>query len=274
MKIDAHHHFWSYEPVEYDWIDDSMYNIQRSFLPKDLKTEIDTAGIDGVISVQARQTIEETDWLLQLASENDFIKGIVGWLPLASEDIGDQLDCYSQSQELKALRHVVQGEPDGFLDAPDFNRGIQNVTTRGLVYDILIFENQLKEVIRFVDRHPNQRFVLDHIAKPKIKDAEIDAWQLNIRELAKRENVTCKLSGLVNEADWNQWTQRQLHPYLDTVLTAFGAGRLMFGSDWPVCLVATGYQQWADLIRNYIAPLSPDEQAAIMGDTASKVYQL
>ena len=274
MRIDAHHHFWKYDPIEYDWIDDSMSVIRRSFLPSDLKSEMDQAGMDGVVSVQARQSLEETDWLLEMASQNDFIKGVVGWLPLADEAIDGILDRYKGASKLKALRHVVQGLPAGFFDAADFNRGIRSLTSRGLVYDILIFENQLEETIRFVDRHPNQVFVLDHIAKPRIKDHQRQPWLDNIRELAKRENVTCKLSGMVTEADFSDWTEAQMLPYLESTLEAFGSERLMFGSDWPVSLVAIRYQQWAELIQRFIAPLSSHEQASIMGGTATSSYQL
>ena len=274
MAIDSHHHFWNYDPVEFDWIDDSMRTIRRSFLANDLQAEISQAGIDGVISVQARQILEETDFLLEQAKANDFIKGVVGWVPLADANITEVLDRYKSADKLKAVRHVVQGEPDGFLDGEAFNRGIQALQAQGLVYDVLIFERQLEEAIRFIDRHPNQVFVLDHIAKPQIKIDQLDPWQTNIRELAKRENVSCKLSGMVTEADFENWTEQQLRPYLDTVLAAFGPDRLMFGSDWPVCLVASAYKRWHDLICEYIQPLSSDEQAAIMGDTAIRAYKL
>ena len=274
MTIDSHHHFWNYDPVEFDWIDDSMRTIRRSFLPNDLQAEIGQVGIDGVVSVQARQILEETDFLLEQAEANDFIKGVVGWVPLADANISDVLDRYSDASKLKAVRHVVQGEPDGFLDGEAFNHGIQALKAHDLVYDVLIFERQLEEAIRFVDRHSNQAFVLDHIAKPQIKIDLFEPWQASIRELAKRDNVTCKLSGMVTEADFSTWTERQLRPYLDTVLAAFGPERLMFGSDWPVCLVATGYKRWHDLIREYIHPLSNEEQSAIMGGTAIKTYKL
>lgn len=274
MKIDAHHHFWKYDPVEFDWIDESMSVIRRSFLADDLKSEIDQTGIDGAISVQARQSLEETDFLLKMAADNDWIKGVVGWLPLAESGIDEILDRYASETKLKALRHVVQGLPAGFFDADDFNRGVRHLTDRGLVYDILVFENQLEETIRFVDRHPNQLFVLDHIAKPRIKDNQFQPWQDNIRALAKRENVTCKLSGMVTEADFSNWTEAQMLPYLETSLEAFGPERLMFGSDWPVCLVATRYQQWVDLIQRFIDPLSAQEQASIMGGTAIASYQI
>ena len=274
MKIDAHHHFWNYDPIEYDWIDDHMSAIRRSFLPEDLKAEIDSVGIEGVISVQARMTLEETNWLLSLAEENPFIKGVVGWLPLAEDNIEELLDRYSAESKLKAIRHVIQGEKPGFMDHRDFNYGIRALTQRDIAYDILIFENQLQEAIRFVDRHPDQTFILDHIAKPKIKSNEIEPWAENIRKLANRENVSCKLSGMVTEADFNQWTESQMQPYLDTCLEAFGPQRLMFGTDWPVCLVAARYDEWARLIQNFIAPLSTDEQEAIMGGTATHAYKL
>ena len=274
MVIDSHHHFWNYDPDEFDWIDDSMHTIRRSFLPKDLQAEISQAGIDGVISVQARQILEETDFLLEQANANDFIKGVVGWVPLADANITEVLDRHMSADKLKAVRHVVQGEPDGFLDGEAFNRGIQALQAQSLVYDVLIFERQLEEAIRFIDRHPNQVFVLDHIAKPQIKIDQLDPWQANIRELAKRDNVSCKLSGIVTEADFENWTEQQLRPYLDTVLAAFEPDRLMFGSDWPVCLVASAYKRWHDLICEYIQPLSSDEQAAIMGDTAIRAYKL
>ncbi|MBK1879811.1 amidohydrolase family protein [Pelagicoccus mobilis] len=275
MKIDSHHHFWKYDPVEYDWIDDDMSRIRRDFLPNDLKQEIEQTGIEGVVSVQARQTLDETDWLLDLADASDFIKGVVGWVPLASEEIGETLARYSGREKLKAVRHVVQGQPEGFLDDAAFNDGIRELVTRGLVYDILIFENQLEETIRFVDRHPDQAFVLDHIAKPKIKDDILEPWLGNLSELAKRENVLgCKLSGMVTEADFEKWTEAQLCPYLDGVMSAFGPERLMFGSDWPVCLVACGFGKWVDLIGRFIEPLSESEQALIMGGTATKAYKL
>lgn len=274
MIIDSHHHFWNYNAVEFDWIDDSMKAIRRSFLPIDLEAEINHVGVDGVISVQARQTLEETDFLIEQADANHFIKGVVGWLPLTEDAITQTLDNYSNAAKLKGARHVVQGEGPDFLDGAAFNRGIEALAPRGLVYDILILEHQLEEAIRFVDRHPSQTFVLDHMAKPQIKSGLLEPWQTNIRSLAQRENVACKLSGMVTEADFSHWTEPQLRPYLDTMLTAFGPDRVMFGSDWPVCLVACDYQRWYHLVRQYIASLSPMEQCAIMGENASRIYQL
>jgi L-fuconolactonase len=274
MVIDAHHHFWKYDPIEYAWINDSMKVIRRSFMPSDLKAEIDQAGIDGVVSVQARQIVEETDDLLKFADGNDFIKGVVGWVPLAEPNISEVLERYSDAKKLKAVRHVVQGEPEGFLDGEAFNNGVRQLRKHNLVYDVLIFERQLEESIRFVDRHSEQAFVLDHIAKPQIKIDQLEPWKQNIHALSKRDNVTCKISGMVTEADYDNWTEDQLRPYLDTVLEAFGPDRLMFGSDWPVCLVACGYKRWHDLIRKFIAPLSGYEQEVIMGSTAIRAYNL
>ena len=274
MVIDSHHHFWNYDPVEFDWIDESMRSIRRSFLPDDLEAQISTVGIDGVISVQARQILKETDFLLNQAEANDFIKAVVGWVPLADANINELLDRYKEAPKLKSVRHVVQGEAFGFLDNEAFNHGINALKAYDLVYDILIFEHQLAETIRFVDRHPNQAFVLNHIAKPQIKINQFEPWKENILELSKRENVTCKISGMVTEADFHNWQAAQLHPYLDTVLEAFGADRIMFGSDWPVCLVACDYKQWYDLIREYIQQLSSTEQANIMGNTAIQTYKI
>ncbi|SEG55250.1 L-fuconolactonase [Bryocella elongata] len=274
MTIDAHHHLWRYTQAEYGWIDDSMAVLRRDFLPTDLDHELAAANIDGAVAVQARQTLKETRWLLDLARTCPAMRGVVGWLPLADSHIEALLDAFIDDPKLKGLRHVVQAEPAGFLDDPAFNRGISALASHSLVYDILIFERQLEETIRFVDRHPKQSFVLDHIAKPRIAAAELEPWRANVLELAKRENVTCKISGLVTEADWATWTPDSLQPYLDTVLEAFGPSRLMAGSDWPVCLVASSYTRWWDTLRNYCAGLSETEQAAIFGETATRIYNL
>ncbi|BCM88245.1 hypothetical protein IAD21_00072 [Abditibacteriota bacterium] len=272
--IDAHHHFWRYSTDEYGWIGDDMDRLRRDFLPNDLKQEIDTAGITGVVSVQARQIIEETRALLEFADKNDWILGTVGWVPLASPEIESVLDELAGAKKLKAVRHVVQDEADGFLDAPAFNAGIARLANTGLVYDVLIFERQLVEAIRFVDRHPNQVFVLDHIAKPRIKDGLFEPWKTHIHELAQRDNVFCKVSGMVTEADWKVWTPESLKPYFETVLEAFGPSRLMFGSDWPVCLVACEYARWARIVREWATPLSSDEQDDLFENVARRVYRL
>ena len=274
MKIDAHHHFWHYNTQDYGWISDEMAVLRRDFLPADLKPELERAGIDRVVSVQARQCVEETEWLLKLAEENDFIAGVVGWLPIASPDFPALLEKFAANPKLRAIRHVVQDEPDDrFILGEAFNRGIDRLLAAHLVYDILIFERHLPYAIEFVKNHsPEQVFVLDHIAKPKIAAGEMQPWADNLRKLAAFPNVYCKLSGLVTEADIHNWTPDQLRPYVETVLDAFGTGRVMFGSDWPVCTCATNYSAWRNLVGEFISRLSENEQAQIMGGTALKAY--
>lgn len=275
MIIDSHHHFWKYDPVEYDWIDDSMKVIRTSFLPENLVKVIQEAGVDGVVSVQARQLVEETDWLIGMAHQNSFMKGVVGWIPLVQDDIESYLEKYSGEKILKGVRHVVQGEPDPeFIHRSDFNHGISLLKKYSLSYDILIVEQQLPNTIRFVKQHPDQIFVLDHIAKPLIAKNELSPWRENIQELAKRENVSCKISGMVTEADFNTWTPEQLQPYFDVIIEAFGIDRVLFGSDWPVCLVATSYKNWANLVRKNISAFSETEQIKIMGGNAIRIYNL
>ena len=275
MIIDTHHHFWKYNPVEYDWIDDDMKVIRKNFLPEDLKKVIANSGVDGVVSVHARQSVEETKVLLKYAGENEFIKGVVGWLPLADNKFPEILEEFAIDKNLKGIRHVVQGEPNPeFILGKDFNRGISILKNYNLVYDILIYEHQLPNAIRFVDLHPTQQFVLDHIAKPKIKAGEIDAWEKNVTELAKRENVACKISGMVTEADFKHWTHEQLQPYFDVILEAFSPKRLMFGSDWPVCLVAVQYNNWLDLVKKQISDFSKDEKDDILYKNAFRIYNL
>jgi L-fucono-1,5-lactonase len=274
MKIDAHHHFWHYNPDEYGWIDDSMRVLQRDFLPAHLARELDVVGIDGVVTVQARQSLAETRWLLSLAAQNPFMKGVVGWAPLVEPRIREHLDELASSGALKAVRHVVQDEPDDFLLRDDFNGGVAVLRDYRLAYDLLVFERQLPQAIEFVDHHPRQVFVLDHIAKPRAKDRQLEPWRTNIRRLAERENVYCKLSGLVTEADWKTWTEPELLMYLDVTLEAFGPPRLMFGSDWPVCLLASSYRTWYELVARFCAKLSPDEQSRVLGGTATEAYRL
>ena len=275
MIIDTHHHFWQYNTDDFGWINDEMKVIRRDFLPAHLHTEISQTGVDGVISVQARQCIEETEWLLKFARGNNFIKGITGWLPLIDSKVDQLINKYAYDKNLKGLRHVIHDEPDDqFILREDFNRGVSYLKRYNLVYEILIFEKHLPYTIQFVDNHPNQLFVLDHIAKPKIKDNIISPWKENIKELAKRENVFCKISGMVTEADFKSWTEEQLKPYVDVVLEAFGPKRLMFGSDWPVCLVATEYKKWVELVKKFIGGLSDDEQKNILGRNAVEVYRI
>ncbi len=274
LKIDAHHHLWKYGP-DYGWITDAMSVIKRDFLPADLKKEIDAAGISGVVSVQARQTVEETRWLLELAAQNPFMKGVVGWLPLADPEFPRVLARFAGQPKLKGIRHVVQDEPDDqFILGDAFNRGISALLPTGLVYDILIFERHLPYAIQFVDRHPRQVFVLDHVAKPRIKDHVLSPWRENMKELARRPNVYCKLSGMVTEADHAAWTEAQLKPYIEGAFDAFGPKRMMFGSDWPVCLLASGYGRWVEVVTRAVAGLSPAEKDRFWGGTAAEAYKL
>ncbi len=275
MKIDSHHHFWKYSIEEFGWIDDDMKSIRKDFLPEDLEKEIRGAGIDGVVSVQARQTVAETEWLLGFSEKHDFIKGVVGWVPLSSPNVRQHLSHFSSFPKLKSLRHVVQGESDDdFILGNDFKRGIKALNEFGLAYDILILEKHLPQTIKFVDMHPEQVFILDHVAKPRIRENIIEPWRKNIRALAQRQNVYCKISGMVTEADYGKWTVEQLHPYFETVLDAFGPERLMFGSDWPVCTVACEYRRWVGIVRKFISKLSASEQEAIFGGNAVRAYKL
>jgi len=275
MVIDSHQHFWKYEPKKHSWIDNKMKVIRKDFMPSDLLNVYTKNNIDGCVAVQADQTLEETNFLLDLASKNDFIKGVVGWADLRAENIDDVLKHYSQHEKLKGFRHVVQGEEDhNFLLRVDFLRGISALKEYNFTYDILVFPHQLGSVLEFVKRFPNQKFVIDHIAKPYIKDGFFDGWATLMTEIAKHKNVFCKVSGMITEADYNTWTQAQLQPYLELVFEAFGTDRMMFGSDWPVCLVAGNYQQVKKIVTNFISKFSEVEQQAIMGKNAIKFYNL
>jgi len=275
MIIDSHQHFWNYEPVKHEWIDDSMSAIRKDFTPDDLKKVYEENKVDGCVAVQADQTLKETDFLLDLADKNDFIKGVVGWVDLRGKEINDVLNKYSQFDKIKGFRHVVQGEEDpNFLLRPNFLNGISNLEKYNYVYDILIFPHQLGATLEFVKKFPNQKFVIDHIAKPYIKDGFYDGWAILMKEIAKQENVHCKLSGIITEADFNTWTPQQIQPYMELVLSAFGPERILYGSDWPVCLVAGNYNSVKKLTIDFIANLSAIEQAAIMGGNAIKFYNL
>ncbi|HSU59418.1 MAG TPA: amidohydrolase family protein [Bryobacteraceae bacterium] len=274
MRIDSHQHFWKYDPAQYGWIDESKRVIRRDFLPEHLAEEITRAGIGGTIAVQAGGA-GETEWLLGLAKEWDFIRGVVGWGPLIDPHVEDTIERLATNPKLRGLRHVLQDEPDpNYMLREDFNAGIGKLSAFGLAYDILIFERHLPQTIEFVDRHPDQVFVLDHVAKPRIRAGEISPWRENIRELAKRPNVYCKISGMVTEADWTAWTPDQMKPYIHVVLEAFGANRLMFGSDWPVCLVASTYPKWVILMEEALQELSIAEQERIWAGTAVEAYGL
>jgi len=275
MIIDSHQHFWKYNPQTHAWIDDNMSVIRRDFLPADLQTVFAENAVDGCVAVQADQTLAETDFLLDLAHRNDFIKGVVGWVDLRDPRVEGELEKYANDKKLKGYRHIVQGEADhNFLLRPDFLRGISHLEKYGAVYDILIFPHQLGAALEFVKRFPNQKFVIDHLAKPYIKDGFFEGWAVLMREIAKHENVFCKLSGMITEADYQSWTPQQIHPYMELVLQAFGPERCMYGSDWPVCLVAGSYTRVKQLTTDFISDLSPTEQAAIMGLNAAGFYGL
>jgi len=278
MTIDSHHHFWNYSPAEYGWIGEEMEVLKRNFGPDELKPLIDEAGIDGVVSVQARRSGKENDDLLTHATQHDWIRGVVGWVDLTREDVADHLAKYAAHKKFVGVREVLQDlEDDAYCLRADFNHSVARLREFDLVYDILIFHRHLRNSIDFVDRHPDQVFVLDHIAKPDIQSAEpAEEWAKNIAELAKRERVFCKVSGLVTEIApaIPQWTPELLRPYFDTVLEAFGPDRLMFGSDWPVCLLRSDYGRWSDTVTGFIDGLSADEQAAIRGGTTMRAYRL
>ena len=275
MVIDSHQHFWKYEPVKHDWIDDDMSVIRRDFSPSDLAKVYQENSIDGCVAVQADQTLEETDFLIDLASINNFIKGIVGWVDLRAENIENVLEKYSTDKIVKGFRHVVQGEADhNFLLRPNFSRGISLLEKHNFTYDILVFPHQLGSVLEFVKKFPHQKFVIDHIAKPYIKDGYFEGWATMMTAIGKHENVSCKMSGMVTEADFNIWTPEQIHPYMDTVLEAFGSKRILFGSDWPVCLVAGNYSKIKKLTTDFISQLSKIEQNSIMGNNAIEFYNL
>lgn len=275
MTIDAHQHFWKYEPIKHKWINDSMSVIRRDFMPSDLLKVYGENGIDGCVAVQADQTMEETNFLLWLSEQHSFIKGIVGWVDLRAKNVNEVLEEYKTHSKIKGFRHVVQGERDhNFLLRPDFMNGISLLEKKGYVYDILVLPPQLGAVLEFVKRFPNQKFVIDHIAKPYIKDGFYEGWAIMMTEIAKHENVYCKLSGMVTEADFDSWSADQIRPYMNLVLEAFGPSRLMFGSDWPVCLVAGNYKEVKKLVTDFISGLGLPEQSAIMGSNAIEFYSL
>ncbi len=275
MTIDAHQHFWKYNPEKHAWIDDSMSAIRRDFLPTDLQKVYAENGIDGCVAVQADQTLAETDFLLHLAEEHDFIKGVVGWADFRAENIEEVLKQYESHKKLKGWRHIVQGEADhNFLLGSAFCKGISYLEPYDFTYDILVFPHQLGAVLEFVKRFPNQKFVIDHIAKPYIKDGFFEGWALLMEAIARHENVYCKISGMITEADYQAWTKEQLHPYLHHVLEVFGSDRLMFGSDWPVCLVAGAYCEVKEVVTEFISDLGENDRHKIMGGNAVAFYRL
>ncbi|MBX3278988.1 MAG: amidohydrolase family protein [Acidobacteria bacterium] len=273
--IDAHHHLWKYNPDDYPWIGDGMEALRRDFLPDDLQALMRENPVDGFVAVQAQQSEAETKWLLELAEQNDFMRGVVGWAPLTDPDVGSVLERLAENKKLKGIRHILQDEPDDdYMLGEAFNRGVAQLAPLGLSYDILVFERHLPQTLKFVDRHPDQVFIVDHMAKPRIRERIVSPWRELIGELAARPNVWCKISGMATEADWRNWNEADLKPYIDTVLAEFGPKRLMFGSDWPVLLPASDYARWIEVFRQAIAHLSHDERDWICRNTAIEAYRL
>ncbi len=275
MKIDSHQHFWKYNAVRHSWITEEMSILKRDFLPQDLEPERKANGIDASIAVQADQSEDESLFLLQLAEHNSSIAGVVGWIDLCSPLAAKRLKFFSQFAKLRGFRHVAQDEPDDrFLVRKDFLRGMASLHQFGFTYDILIFPRQLPAALELVAQFPEQRFVIDHIAKPEIKARNRSGWAARMQKIAAHPNVYCKLSGMVTEADWHGWKKEDFRPYLDIVFGAFGPRRLMFGSDWPVCLLAASYQQVVEVVEDYIQDCAADVKARIFGGNAIEFYQL
>ena len=273
MRLDAHQHFWKYSPAEYGWINDKMSALKRNFLPQDLQPLLSAAGFDGSIAVQARQDLTEARWLLELAEQNDTIKGVVGWVDLRSPELPAQLDQLASHSKFAGVRHIVQDEPDDeFMLRADFQNGLTRLRDYGLTYDLLLHPRHLPVAVKLVRKLPEQRFVLDHIAKPFISDGAIEPWNRDIRELASFENVWCKVSGMVTEARWKHWRADDFRPYLDVVFEAFSSCRIMIGSDWPVCTLSAGYEETMALVKAYIGQTGAEEQEAILGGNCARFY--
>ena len=273
MTIDSHQHFWKFDPIRDSWITDEMLVIQQDFMPQDLQPVLQANGIDACVAVQADQGLAETRFLLELANKNDFIKAVVGWIDLQADDIDEQLESWKSEKKLAGFRHVLQAEPDlNYMLRPSFMRGVGALGKHGFKYDILIFPKHLSVAEQFVAHFPDQPFVIDHIAKPYIKARLIDDWKKDIENLAKFENICCKVSGIITEADWQSWTYEQIKPYLDVIFDAFGTDRIMFGSDWPVCLVAGSYSKVKGIIETYTNDFSAAEKARVFGKNAARFY--
>lgn len=274
FRIDSHQHFWKFDPIRDSWITDEMNVIQRDFFPSDLAPILKENKIDGCVAVQADQSENETQFLIDLASTHDFIKGVVGWVDLRSEQLDQRLQYFSDFKKLKGFRHIAQGEPIGFLQGDQFSKGIRSLTKFKFTYDILIYPHQIQDAIKLVSQHPDQAFVVDHLAKPVIREKEFNTWASQMKELASFNNVCCKISGMVTEAIWDRWTNDDFRPYLDFVMNHFSTARVMYGSDWPVCLVAASYEKQLNIIEEYLQPFSDSEKHKIMGENAIRFYNL
>jgi L-fuconolactonase len=273
MRIDAHQHFWRYNANRDRWITDEMVALKKDFLPEHLIPELKASSILGSIAVQTDQSEAETDFLLDLAERHEVIQGVVGWVDMCAGNVAERLERFARFPKLCGFRHIAQAEPSGFLLREDFLRGISCLGEFGFTYDVLIYEKQLPAAIELVSRFPDQLFVLDHIAKPLIRERRYLPWGRFVKMLAENPNVYCKISGLVTEADWKQWRASEFKPYLDVVFEAFGVERLMFGSDWPVCLLAAGYNQVVELIADYTRDLAAAEREKIFGLNAAHFYK-
>ena len=276
MRIDAHQHFWKYDPTRHAWITEEMSALRQDFLPENLTPELEANQIDASVSVQAEQSEEETQFLLRLAERNPRIAGVVGWLDLRSPGIGKRLEHFSREKKLSGFRHFAQDEPDDhFLTGEEFVRGVKSLRAHGFTYDILIYPRQLPAARELVERLPDQRFVIDHLAKPDIKNGRrTKEWTNHIRAISQNKNTYCKVSGLVTEANWASWKTRDFRPYLDVVFQAFGTDRLMFGSDWPVCLMAASYGQVRQIVEDYLGGQGEAEIGKIFGGNAIRFYNL
>ena len=275
MIIDSHHHLWKYKPEDYGWMDDSMQILKKDYLPEDLEPQLKDSGVSGTVVVQARQSLEETEWLLELARENAFIQGVVAWVDLCSPRLEEQLEQYARHPKLVGIRHVIHDEPeDDFMLKPDFQRGIGQLQKHGLVYDLLLFPKHLSRARQLVKAKPEQRFVLDHLGKPLIKSGELQPWEADIKELAALPNVWCKLSGMVTEADHVSWKQEDFIPYMAVILNSFGTDRVMLGSDWPVCTLGGAYREVMKISLEFISSLNSTERKKIQYQNAIDCYQL
>jgi L-fuconolactonase len=275
LRIDAHQHFWIFDPVRDSWINEDMAVIQHDFLPADLEPILKANDINGCVAVQADQSDAQNDFLLGLAAENDFIKGVVGWVDLRANNIDERLEYYSSFDVIKGLRHVLQGEEDrALMLRSEFRNGIEKLEKHGFTYDILVFPDQLKYIPAFVSAFPDQKFVIDHIAKPDIKNRNVADWAKDMRIIAEHDNVWCKVSGMVTEADWSNWVTADFTPYLDVIFGAFGPEKVMFGSDWPVCQVAASYHDMVGIVKQYTSTLSANENALFWGGNAAHFYNI
>lgn len=274
MRIDAHQHFWEFNPQRDAWISDDMAVLRRDFLPADLQPLLKTNGFDGCVAVQADQSEEETRFLLDHAARYEFISGVVGWVDLCAQDLEARLEKWSDEEKLKGFRHILQAEEPAFMLEPHFLRGLNILGKSGYTYDILVYPHHLKAVGKMLGLLDNQSFVIDHIGKPNIKSGQIKDWERDIRKVAQFPNVYCKVSGLVTEASLSDWKPEDIHPCLEVILNAFGPDRLMYGSDWPVCLLAASYERQLELVESFLSRLSAVEQNQIMGLNAVDFYQL